>query len=320
MSKSTRPEHERPARDGAGFSLRLLADGRTLALLGALRDGPLERSDLALRLGVSRRTLDRRLDTLVEIEIVVRRPSPRNRRRVDCALSEGGGELFLLAEEIGAVWRRTPAAARRISSAQLLELIADRRNRLILRALLSAPQPYTELLHLLPGLTPGALQRHLETLLAGGLVRSARGPGGAPVYRLNTSPAPALARIAVLIARWRWRWTPHSAPRMAGDLAGLIELIAPFAHTPPGLRGTCHLRVQPPPDVRGWPDVELSLADGHIRVLVFDPARAPDAQAQALPLAWCEALLSSEPAGIEIDGEREIVEALLAAVAAALRA
>jgi hypothetical protein len=33
----------------------------------------------------------------------------------------------------------------------------------------------------------------------------------------------------------------------------------------------------------------------------------------------CEALLSGEPSGIEIEGERALAEALLAALAAALR-
>lgn len=317
MPKSIRSEHDRPPLDGEGF-LRLLADERTLALLRALNDGALERAELGRRLGVPERTLDHRLEALAEMGIAVRRPSARDQRRVECALTEAGGELLQVAEETQAALLRAPAS-RRASISLLLKLIADRVNRLILRALLGGPQPFRELLRLVPELTRGTLQRHLEELVAGGLARALPGErGGARRYELTEFVA-LLARVAVLAACWRLRWTPRSVPRMAGDLAGLVRVVASRVRLPPGVRGTCLLHVQPPPGVEGWPDVELSLAGGRISVLAFDPARAPDARAQAPPLAWCEAQLSGESSGIEIEGERALAEALLAALAAALR-
>ncbi|MGO9791460.1 MAG: winged helix-turn-helix transcriptional regulator [Solirubrobacteraceae bacterium] len=312
-----RSEHDRPPPDGEGY-LRLLADERTLALLRSLHDGAQGRAELGRHLGVPARTLDHWLEALAEMGIAVRRPSARNQRRVECALTEAGGELLLLAEEMEAALLRAPSP-RRASTSRLLELIADRPNRLILRALLDGPQPLTELLRLVPELSRGTLRRHLEELVAGGLARALPGERrGARRYELTELVA-LLARVAVLAACWRLRWTPRNVPRMAGDLAGLVGVIASRVRLPPGVRGTCLLHVQPPPGVEGWPDVELSLAGGRISVLAFDPARAPGARAQAAPLAWCEALLSGEPSAIEIDGERAPAEALLAALVAALR-
>ncbi|MGH2902910.1 MAG: winged helix-turn-helix transcriptional regulator [Solirubrobacteraceae bacterium] len=307
---------DRPPRDGEGPFAQL---GHTAkrALLCALADGPLARAALAERLGVDERALSRLLNALARIGVLTRRPLASDRRQVECALTEAGRELLRIAEETVAV--APPAPSRPPTAPGVLELIADRRNRLIPRALLDRPQPFNELLRLVPELSPGALERHLERLTEGGLVRALPGEReGAPRYAL-TELAPRLRRVAVLGARWRWRWTPHSAPPMAGDLTGLIYLIAPLVRVRPGVDGVCGLHVRPPPEVAGWPDAHVSIAGGRVRLLALPPVKQPDARARATPLAWCEALLGGDLGEIEIDGDRAPIEALIAAFADALR-
>jgi len=306
------PRRDRPPEDGGGY-FALLAQEPARGLLRELREGPLSLAELQARRGVAERTMRHRLEALERMGLLCRHPLAGDRRATGCALTEAGLELALIMAEIEVV------AARHGLGSRLIEVIAERRRRLILRALIDGPRTFTELLRLVPGLTHAALVRDLAALRAVGLAHE-RGGGrrGASLHEVTGLMA-QLRRALLRSAGWRWRWTPHGAPRMAGDLAGLIRLSAPFVALGPTVSGRVELHVVPPAGgMRGWSDVEVSAAAGSISIVEFDAAGKPDARVQGTPLAWCEALCGAAAGGLGIDGEIALAEALLAGLVAAL--
>jgi DNA-binding HxlR family transcriptional regulator len=294
----------------------------TRTLMDALRQaGALERSALRRCVPyVSEATFDRSLRSLVESEIVVSRPLESDHRRRADELTQAGRDLLEIAEEIEAVEMRAPAGLRSPSAPPLLSVVADAVGRLIMRELLiDRALSFTELRSLLPELAHGTFADHLVPLTEGGLMRVL--PGSRPeehCYELSEL-ALALARGVALSARFRRRITPRGAPWMSGDLPSLVKLLLRTqVRTPRHVNGAVLLHVRAPTETeRGWSDVEVALADGRLS-LRSPGTREPRARVRASPLAWCDALLDGDLAGIEIEGDGELAHTLLAALAVAL--
>ncbi|HEY1688221.1 MAG TPA: hypothetical protein VGF95_05090 [Solirubrobacteraceae bacterium] len=301
---------------GEGF-FAVLGDSGQLTLLRELgAAGPLARSELGSRLYVSERTFARQLNSLMRTGLVLSRPMVEDHRRLECELTQAGSELLQVARYTDAVALLAPSV-QFWSSRPITEIVADWRNRLVLRALLAGTQSFGSLLHLEPALTHGALARHLKVLVDCGLVRVVKPAGGGPLYELGETTR-LLGRALLLSARWHLRWAPERLPRASGDLSGLIHLVAALTRVRLGVHGICRLGVQGQPTMSNWPDVHVFVDAGSSRPLVLSPMRQPDACAEARPLTWCEALLTGELSGIEIEGSEDLMEALLLALARAL--
>jgi DNA-binding MarR family transcriptional regulator len=79
----------------ARFAERQISPGRYSVLMELLAEGaPLQPSELAARIGVTRPTITGLVDGLLSQGLIERRPDAEDRRRVTVSLS-GAGELFL---------------------------------------------------------------------------------------------------------------------------------------------------------------------------------------------------------------------------------
>lgn len=325
MSGSSELPLDGPAR-GTGF-LALLADGRTVALMEAARDGWLERAELEERLGYCGKAFGGRVGRLERMGLLVGRPLARDRRKREWLLADCGRELLEIGAEVALVAAVVDASA---GGALLRKSAADPWDRAIVRLLLDAPQQFNALLRLLHGIAHTGVQARPRQLDSTGLSRRlgrleqlglvCRQPAprrGAALYAPGEH-AVRLGRVTVRWALWRWIWTPEHVPRPAGDLLGLVKLLAGHAHVAADAgEAVVLLHVRPPEGVDGWPDVVVALAGGRISVL---DARIgePHARVRLSPRTCCEALLSGDFDGAEIEGDAAPARLLLAGLAAAL--
>ena len=321
------PPLDGPVR-GDGF-LALLAHARVVALLNALRDAPLERGELIARVGFEGSAFDRRISRLTQMGLIVPMAMPDDQRRKGYQLAHCGRDLLAIDAELE--FALTGFAARGDDLKTLLvKAISDPWDRAVTRVALEARQPFKELLRMTHGtwrpegerrssqLGAAALTTRLRRLQRLGLVDRQPAPRqGATLYGPGEDLW-RLGRVAALLALWRWNWTPGSVPRMAGDLSGLVRMLAPRVRVAEEAETRVVLHTLAPPGMDGWPDVVVCLTDGRIsmpELTLIDP----DARASAAPRAWCEALLGGDFDAIEIDGETASAHAVLAALAAVLR-
>jgi len=326
LPKSTGYEHDRPP----GF-LALHADERAIALMKAVRDGPLGRVELEERLGYGGKGLGERLSRLERMGLLVGRSLPHDGRRREWRLADCGRELLAIDAELERLAAALQGTGEELG-ALLVRSLADPWDRVILRRLLVAPLPFNELLRSLRAVGHAGLEVRLAQLDSAGLSRRlgrlerlglvCKQPAarrGAALYARGDQ-AWRLGRVSVIWALWRWRWTPGREPGMAGDLLGLVTLLADRVRVAANVNeGVVLLHVRSAPETLGWPDVVVALADGRISVL-HTHFTAPLARAWATPRVWCEALLASSFEAVEMEGDAAPAHALLEGLAVQLRA
>jgi len=329
LPKSTGYEREPPRRDEGGF-LGLLADGRTVGLMEAVRDGPLDRAELEERLGYGGKALGVRLSRLERMGLLALRPLVHDGRRRQWLLTAGGRELLEVRAELALTLGALSAQAED-HRALLAKSFADPWDRAIVRVLVAGPRSFSGLLGVLSGLahagmraqprqlSSSALSLRLRRLERLGLVgREPASRRGVALYAPGER-AWGLGRVSARAALWRWRWTPEWAPPMAGDLLGLVRLVAEHVRVAADAgEGLVVLHVRPPEGMDGWTDVPIALAGRHISVL-HAPLGRPMARVQAFPDVWCETLLSGDFEALEIEGDAWLARALLVGLADALR-
>ncbi len=316
----------RPAR-GEGF-LGLLADARAVELMEAVRDATLAREELMTRLEFGGSAFDRRMSQLTQMGVIITTPTLRDHRRREYRLAHSGRDLLEIGGELAQAAASLDAQSGRLN-ALLVKVVADPWDRTIVRILLEAPQPFNELLRLAHGtwhpdgagrstkLAAAGLSLRLERLEQLGLVSRLPAPRrGAALYALGDDIW-RLGRVALHSALWRWRWTPTSVPRMAGDLPGLVRMLAPRVRVADETEIRVVLHVDAPPESNGWPDVVVSLIDGRMTVPELTLSD-PHARASAAPRAWCEAMLSGEFNTVAIDGDAGSARTVLISLVSAL--
>lgn len=259
----------------------------------------------------------RGLRRLVETGLVTSLPGARPPARRLYALAPPGADLLELSQALDAWLATLPSKG---TESGLRRLVARREARLVLRTLAEGPLAFVELQRRVPGLSAGTLDRALGNLRELGAVRvEPLSTPGHPRYQL-TDAARRLGRVAVLTARWRWRWAADVATPDAGDLPGLVQLIAPLARAPRNLDGGCQLAVEP---ARHWQQAEplavwMRVAGARLSTLALPPVAEVQTRLAASAPAWCDALLSGSVEGIQVFGDRSLAEAVVEALARVL--
>ncbi len=259
----------------AGGYFGVLINENACASLNLLaEDGPVDHAVHMNRLCksryISRSTFNRIHKQLVQSGLVACvRAADNHSRRVD-RLRPLAHDLLHLRTEVAAVERWAYPRLRKPDAEPLLDTIADRRGRLVIRELVDGPLLYVELSTRVPTLAEGTLNDTLRLLTAAGLVRREDGPRPALGRYVLTELVPALARVALLAARFRRQITPRKAPWLTGDLSSFVRLIehAPTFCAPRTAHGAVLLEViKQPWEQRGWPYLEVALRHGRVIVL-----------------------------------------------------
>lgn len=300
--------------------MSLLGEEWAGAMLGLLSQEDCTAEEIEERLGGRlERSPRRALRDLTQMGLVASVPGNRFPARTPYALEPPGRDLLETIEALE-TWRGswTPAHP---EDAGLRRLVTRPEARLVGRALVEGPLPFRDLQRRIPGLSAGTLHRVLGRLRESGVVRvDPRSPSNHPLYELG-EPGRRLGRVIVLGARWRWRWAADRASPDAGDLPGLVHLLAPLAKVPRPLEGTCRLTILPPSH---WPDGEpfaawARVSGGRLVALALRPVLGGvQVRMSAPPQAWCDALLAGRTDGVEVAGDAALASGVVAALADAI--
>jgi DNA-binding HxlR family transcriptional regulator len=300
-------------------ALALLEPEWTVGIVGALAGGPLRPAELQRLLApIPHTTL---IDRLGELErqgvLAGDDPADESSRSAKRALTERGRWLEEIVAEAALIERERPDAGEdRPAGERVLRLIADRYNRAIRRLLADGPLTQAAIERGLPGRSHSSVSRQLRKLLEAGAIAVGPEPSGHDSHRL----VPYGRRLALLIlhaSRYDWRLDPRvQAP---SDVGGLVHMIAPLARLKPGLEGACLLRVERESGELNEQEIHLTVARGKILVTALPPVVIHNATGSATAERWGNSFLRGEPTGIDAQGDRELLDAVVVALAGGLR-
>jgi DNA-binding HxlR family transcriptional regulator len=304
---------ERGRQPGDATLALLAADGMLAVLAELHRRGEVRARDVESNVpGITRRTALRRLQTLAAYGYAsVRseddpgssqagrkgsspgstpgRPGPA---RAPYALTELGRGCLPKVVETAARCERQwcpPPPLRRSGRAGLwtIELVADLPARAIVRALADAPLRQGELLARQPQFARSTLLGRLQMLSACGLLVREAHSSHEVRYGL-TDGARHLAIVAVRAAVCEGRGAGARESLPAGDLPGLLHVLAPLARVGREIAGACRWRLDRSPES----DTYLTARAGRIAALGAVPTVTPDADGLASAGIWGAALLT----------------------------
>jgi DNA-binding HxlR family transcriptional regulator len=183
--------------------------------------------------------------------------------------------------------------------AHALELVGERWSLLIVRELLKGPKRYTDLADALPRIGTNVLAARLKELEACEVIVKRRLPPPTPAQVYELTPyGVALRPIVRELARWGLHSLP--APRDDENLApGWLPdaLDAFFAPVAPD--GSFEFRIG---------DEVAALVDGDV---VAGSVEEPDVLLEASPRAFYYLFVERRWDGIDVEGDRELLEQLL---------
>jgi DNA-binding HxlR family transcriptional regulator len=199
-----------------------------------------------------------------------------------------------------------------------LDLVGDKWTLLIVRDLAAGPRRFVELQRVLPGISTEQLRSRLNRMVADGLLTRQRYREVPPRvdYEL-TERARDLMPVLGALARWGYEWT-WGPPREGEDIdIGAIFRLAPgLVQTPKSVKGTLAIAAT---GKAGKPRAYVLRArNGSVEVEEREEANA-DARVKGSQSAWIAALgPDRDRGGLEISGDRRLVDALLDGLSAAV--
>jgi DNA-binding HxlR family transcriptional regulator len=187
--------------------------------------------------------------------------------------------------------------------AHALERVGERWSLLIVRELLKGPKRYTDLSASLPRIGTNVLAARLKELEAAGILAKRRLPPPTPaqVYEL-TAYGHALKPVVRELARWGLQSMPppgEDDELVPGWLPDALDTL--FAPVAPD--GSFEFRID---------DEVAALVDGEAAA---GPAEQPDVVLEAAPAAFYFLVTERRWDGVEVEGDRELLERLLEAAA-----
>jgi DNA-binding HxlR family transcriptional regulator len=183
--------------------------------------------------------------------------------------------------------------------AHALELVGERWSLLIVRELLKGPKRYTDLADALPRIGTNVLAARLKDLEACEVVVKRRLPPPTPAQVYELTPyGVALRPIVRELARWGLHSLP--APRDDENLApGWLPDALDTFFAPVAPDGSFEFRIG---------DEVAALVDGEV---VVGSVEEPDVRLEASPRAFYYLFVERRWDGIDIEGNRELLEQLL---------
>jgi DNA-binding HxlR family transcriptional regulator len=199
--------------------------------------------------------------------------------------------------------------------ARALDLVGDKWTLLIVRDLAAGPRRFVELQRVLPGISTEQLRSRLNRMVADGMLTRKRFREVPPRvdYEL-TQRARDLMPILGELARWgfEWAWGPPRSTESV-DVGAIFRLA-------PGLircsaSGTVELTVSDGRD-GGPAPYAVTLSGGRASIAERTPERR-DATVAGDTAAWVTALSpDGDRSRLEIGGDRQLADSVLAALAA----
>ena len=188
--------------------------------------------------------------------------------------------------------------------AHSLGLVGERWSLLVVRELLQGPRRYTDLVDGLPGIGTNILASRLKDLEAGGVVQKTKlpPPAASTVYEL-TPRGHELRAVLHELARWGAR--SLGPPPLDALKPGWLKNALEIALSPVASEGRLAFRVG---------EEEASVVDGESSAGIVEDA---DVLVETDAIGFYHLLVDRELAGVRVEGDAELLERAVNAVAPA---
>jgi len=188
--------------------------------------------------------------------------------------------------------------------AHSLGLVGERWSLLVVRELLQGPRRYTDLVEGLPGIGTNILASRLKDLEAGGIVQKMKlpPPAASTVYEL-TPCGHDLRPVLHELARWGARTL--GPPPLDALKPGWLKNALQIALSPVASEGRLAFRVG---------EEEASVVDGESSAGIVEDA---DVLVETDAIGFYHLLVDRELAGVRVEGDAELLERVVNAVAPA---
>ncbi|MEJ7567303.1 MAG: winged helix-turn-helix transcriptional regulator [Gaiellaceae bacterium] len=188
--------------------------------------------------------------------------------------------------------------------AHSLGLVGERWSLLVVRELLQGPRRYTDLVDGLPGIGTNILASRLKDLEAGGIVQKTKlpPPAASTVYEL-TPCGHDLRPVLHELARWGARTL--GPPPLDALKPGWLKNALQIALSPVASEGRLAFRVG---------EEEASVVDGESSAGIVEDA---DVLVETDAIGFYHLLVDRELAGVRVEGDAELLERVVNAVAPA---
>jgi DNA-binding HxlR family transcriptional regulator len=285
-------------------------------VLKALAEGPMRLTDLRKRVGgPPQTTLRGHLGNLIGMGALEKRSRDGQPNMVDNALTPIGMDMLFVSETLETWLARNPEEALDLESAAgkgAIKALIGGWNSNMLRALAARPFSLTELDNLITAFTYPALERRLSAMSLAGQVAAVHGAEKGTPYAVTKWLRQGMAPLIAAARCEQRHLAAETAPLARIDLEAMLLLTAPLVEPPAGLEGSCQLTVTGDEEGR-WRSAGVTIAVRDGRVVSLSSKVEPEAPSSALgsAIAWFDAIIEGELAGLTISGDRELAEALV---------
>lgn len=306
-----------------GWVLSLFAAPLNALILEALAEKPRRMDDLGKRLGgLPLTTVRAHVGLLAEVGAVSKEMLRAMPYAVAWRLTPCGRELLFVVEALAAWLSRCPDGPIYLGSERAKTAVnglTGSWSAAIVRALVIEPHTLTELTAVLKDIPRHTLERRLATMRAAGQVRTqnVKGKRGT-VYALTAWLRQGIGPLAAA-GRWERRYLPEQT-----DPVTRVEVEASFLATlalvklPGDLSGECVLAVEVEEEERYLSGVRITVEAGRIVSIGADLRRQAAGLAMGSVQAWMDAVIEDTVEPLHIEGDRELVVALVGALHRAL--
>lgn len=309
-------------RAGA-YALSLLAMPLNVHVLQALAEGPSSLIDLRRAAGSPPQTTMRgHLRTLTKLEVLERRRQGEFPGSVDYQLGPAGHDLVGVVEVLQGWLSHSPDGPLQpgsVAARSAIKALVEGWSSAIVRAIAAKPLSLTELNRLISSLNYPSLDRRLAAMRLTKLIEPRPSGGRSTPYAATEWLRRAIAPLAAA-ACWERRHAPaESTPIGRLDIESAFLLGVPMLRVSPELSGVCRLAVDiPSPEEHRFAGVLAGVKEGRVIACVSRLEGRADAWATASVAAWMRAVKGREAAELEVGGEVELANALVADMHGAL--
>jgi DNA-binding HxlR family transcriptional regulator len=306
-------------RAGA-LGLTLLSDPLDAPILKALEDGPMPLIDLRQTVGSpAETTLRKHLKSLTDLGLLTKCQQPEFPGPVTYELTSSGRELCTAAAATEA-WLKTapggPMPFGRPVAKSALKSVVDAWTTKMARALAVKPLSLTELDRLLPSVNYPALERRLTAMRLAGQIEPMPGRAGSTPYRVTRWMREAVAPL-IAAANWESRHHPTGREPLGRlDFEAILLLAIPLVTLPSAASGTCQLTVDLPnsrQDVAAG--VAVAIENGYPVSCTANLSTESTSTVRGPGPAWLAVLMGEIQTGILFDGDKDLGEDLVSALA-----
>lgn len=299
-----------------GQTLTMLCEPRIFLVLRALDEGAKAQKDLRRAADMpAQSTLRNHLRTLEAAGVASKRRRDAFPGVLEYELADAGKTLMAVAESVGdwlSLAPPGPIELGTVSAKAAIKSFVDGWLARMLAPLATEPLSLTELDRHLTEVSYPTIERRLEAMLLSEQIDTKKRDGRGTPYALSSWLRRSVTPLA-MAARWEYETDQNGVdPVTRREIESAMKIGGPLQTLPGGLSGTCHIAVEPAAHDEIRSAGAIVVQGGTAAFDEVSPGQAPDASAVGAREAWFAALLDSDPAGLEISGNPQLVEALLA--------